>query len=204
MLKRQNKVLLIFFSFTVLLGMRAGQSSAAGIVTFGPHETKIEGSIKYSIIGSYIARFNSFQGRITIDERSHTAQSVYLNIDAGSIQSNHPRLDKIARSRRLLYTARYPKIIFNSENITQDASGYKVKGVLEMHGIKRRMTFVFHVEMINDQKTKQQWLDFKGNWSINRKDFNIIWNKYLDHGGILVSDNFIVNWGIKVYIKPWQ
>jgi polyisoprenoid-binding protein YceI len=200
MLKRQKRFLAIFFSFTVLLATSTGQSYAGGIVTFGPHETQIEGSIKYSVIGRYVAHFNSFKGRINLDVKSQRIQSVYLDIEAGSIQSNHPWCDKIARSRRLLYTARYPKIIFKSDEIIQDESGYKVKGVLEMRGIKRRLIFPFKVEILIDQKAKRKLLDLKGNWNINRKDFNIIWNKYLDHGGVLVSDIFTVNWGIKILI----
>jgi polyisoprenoid-binding protein YceI len=89
-------------------------------------------------------------------------------------------------------------IFLKSDRITQDESGYQVNGVLEMHGIKRRMSFPFRVETINDQNTGHKWLDLKGNWDINRKDFNIIWNRYLDHGGILVSDVFTVKWGIRV------
>jgi len=201
MLKRQNKFLVIFFGFTVLLGMGAGRSSANEIVTFGPRETKIEGSIQYTLIGKYVARFNSFKGRVVLDERSQRVRSVYLDIDAGSIQSNHPRCDRIARSRRLLDTARYPKIVFKSDEIIQDESGYQVKGVLEMHGIKRRMIFPFKVEIIPDQKNEPKLLDLHGSWNIDRKDFNIIWSKYLDHGGILVSDIFTVNWGIKADIK---
>ena len=70
----------------------------------------------------------------------------------------------------------------------QDASGYKVQGVLEMHGVKRRMIFPF----------KREGLDIKGSWNINRKDFNIIWSKTLDHGGVLVGDIFTVDWGLRL------
>ena len=62
------------------------------------------------------------------------------------------------------------------------------------------MTFSFKVEMYIDHKTKQKILDLNGSWTINRKDFNIIWNKLLDHGGIIVGDHFTVDWGIKAGI----
>jgi polyisoprenoid-binding protein YceI len=196
-----RKFLAIFFGFAILTGMTAGRSYAGEAITFGPHETEIEGSIKYSVIGRYSAHFNSFKGRIALDERSRQILSVYLEIEAGSIRSNHPWCDKLARSRRLLNTSRYPKIIFKSDKIMKDESGYKVKGVLEMHGIKRKMIFPFESEIVMDQNTGRRSLDLRGSWNINRKDFNIIWNKYLDRDGVLVSDIFTVNWGIKTYIK---
>ncbi len=70
-----------------------------------------------------------------------------------------------------------------------------------MHGIKRRMIFPFKVKMMVDRDTHWKLFDLQGRWNINRKDFNIIWNKYLDRGGVLVSDIFTVNWGIRAYIK---
>src|SRR5665213_1830792 len=102
-----KSLMLVFFVLTASFGMDIHQSFARETVTFGPRETKIEGSIKYTVLGRYISHFNSFKGRITLDERSQQVQSVYLNIEAGSIQSNHPWFDKMARSRRLLYTRRY-------------------------------------------------------------------------------------------------
>jgi len=201
MLKRQKRLLAILFGLTVVFGMDIGQSYARGIIIFGPLETKIEGSINYTLIGKYIVHFNNFKGRIVLDKSSQKVQSVYLEIEVGSIKSNHPWLDKLARSRRLLNAKRYPKIIFKSDKIVQDRDGYEVKGVLDMHGIKRKLAFPFRFKSIINPEANGEWIDLKGSWIINRKDFNIIWNKYLDHGGILVSDNFTVNWGIRTYIK---
>jgi polyisoprenoid-binding protein YceI len=202
MLKRQKRILALFFtSFFIMIGMAAGRSFADEMVTWGPQEANIEGSIKYTVIGQYNAHFNNFKGRVVLDANSRLIKSVYLRIEAGSIKSNHPWCDKLARSRRLLYTAKYPKIIFRSDKIMHDEKGYKVKGILEMHGIKRRMFFPFESKISIDQITHRKILDIRGSWNINRKDFNIIWNKYLDRGGVVVSDVFTVNWGIKTYLK---
>ena len=192
---------LILFLLFILLGMETGRSYGEEILTFGPRETKIIGSIPYTVIGQYKAQFHVFKGRIGLDERTLQVQSVYLEIEVKSIKSNCPWCDKIARSRRLLYAARYPKIIFKSDTITQDQSGYQVKGVLAMHGVKRRMTFPFKAGIFYDQKMKRKTLDLKGIWNINRKHFNIVWNKLLDRGGVLVGDDFTVNWGIKEYVN---
>jgi polyisoprenoid-binding protein YceI len=192
---------LVLFVFIASFGVGSCQSNAQEIVTFGPRETKISGSIPYSVIGRYKAQFSAFKGSIILDDKLQRVRAVYLEIEASSIKSNSPRCDRIARSRRLLYTVRYPKIIFKSDSIAQDENGYKVTGVLGMHGINRRMTFPFKAEIIIDQKTKRKIFDLKGSWRINRKKFNIIWNRYLDRGGILVGDYFTVDWGIRVFLN---
>jgi polyisoprenoid-binding protein YceI len=186
----------VFILSFILMWLLACPLNAQENIVLGPGETKIIGSIPYSVIGTYEAQFGVFKGRIILD-RSRRVQSVYLEIQASSIKSNCPWCDKMARSRRLLYTARYPKIIFKSDKIIQDQSAYQVRGVLEMHGIKRRVSFPFKEKIINDQRNKGRMLELKGNWIINRKDFNIVWSKALDRGGVVVGDNFTVKWGIK-------
>jgi polyisoprenoid-binding protein YceI len=173
-------------------------SYAHETMSFGPKEAKIEGSIKYSLIGKYIANFKRFQGKVTLD--GPWPESVCLYIDAASIKSNCPWCDKIVRSRRLLNTAHYPQVVFKSDKIIRAAEGYNVKGTLEMHGIKRPMIFPFKVQTIIDPRTKTRLLAMEGKWRINRKEFNIVWNKLLDHGGVLVSDEFIVDWKLKIKI----
>ena len=191
------KITCFLFLLIVFLGAGITRSWGDGVSAVGPQDTKIEGAIKYSVIGTYRAEFNKFKGRIALDDNWQKVKSVYLEIEVRSIHSNCRWCDKFARSRRLLNALRYPKIIFKGDRIVQHDKAYKVTGILEMHGIKRRLTFPFSVQVLTDQKTKHKVLILTGNWSINRKDFNIVWNKLLDHGGVLVGDNFTVNWGIK-------
>lgn len=161
-------------------------SFAAQVMTFGPQGAVIEGSIKYTVLGHYVAHFNHFKGRLVLGDHARV-ESVYLEIQANSIESTCAWCDRAAKSRRLLNTHRFPKIVFKSDQITSKNGTYLVKGILQMHGIRRRMMFPFEFN-----KT-----DLRGKWVINRKDFNIVWNKYLDHGGVLVGDYFTVTWGIK-------
>jgi len=176
------------FVFIALFGMGISRSFAQKIVILSPEGMKIDGSISYTVLGKYRAQFNAFKGRITFDDNLQGIRSVYLVIKVNSIHSNSPWCDKMVRSKKLLNTARYPEIVFKSYKIIHDEGEYKVQGVLEMHGVKRRMIFPF----------KREGLDIKGSWNINRKDFNIIWSKTLDHGGVLVGDIFTVDWGLRL------
>ncbi len=191
--------LMILLTGTALWAPRLWAGPA---IVFGPQDTQIEGSIKYTVLGRYTAHFNRFQGKILLDDEGRRVKSVYLSIDAASLQSSHPRFDKLAKSRRLLNTARYPKIIFKSDRIVQTPKGYQVQGVLAMHGITRALTFPFEVKVSQDARFNRSWIELHGRWDINRKDFNIIWNRVLDHGGVLVSDHFWVDWGIKGRVHP--
>jgi len=193
-----NKIIAYSFIIFVFWGMESGQSYAQEAYSFGPKETKIEGSIHYSLIGKYKAQFKKFSGKIVFDDHLKEVHSVDLEIVARSITSNCPLCDRVVKSRKLLDTAKYPLVIFKSDKIIHDKNGYMVKGVLNMHGITRPEVFPFFVKNAYDQKFKRKFFKLQGSWIINRKEFNIIWSKLLDRGGILVGDNFTVSWEINI------
>jgi len=178
----KNPLLVILFYF--LLG--AG-GTFASTIEISPQNTQMTGSIPYTVIGTYEAQFDSFDGKVILDPERQI-RSVYLAIEVKSIDSNCPWCDKMARSRRLLNATRFPKIIFKSERISRYLDDYKIEGILEMHGIAKRMAFTF----------KYQRGHIQGRWRINRKSFGVIWSRTLDKGGIVVGDYFTVDWNIKV------
>ena len=194
-------VINVFLILTMYWMMGIGLSQANTIINFGPREARIDGSIPYSVIGKYRAQFRVFKGRITADDNFQDIKSVNLEIQAGSITSSSLWCDRLARSHRLLNAAKYPKIIFKSLSIIHHEGVYQVKGILAMHGVKRVMTFPFSIKRINRLQADEEILVIQGSWVFNRKDFNIVWNKVLDRGGIIVGDDVTVNWGIKAQIK---
>jgi len=158
---------------------------------FEKESSKIEGSIKYTMIGRYRAVFNEYEGYVEYDEKRKEIKSLLLKIDAKSIQSNFKTLDLIIRSGRLLNTAKYPHIIFKSKNIVKTADGYRAVGTLDLHGVKQTLNFPFKYEINEEGK-----LEARGSWTIKRKGFNIIWHHKLDRGGVLVGDIITVNWRV--------
>ena len=190
-----KRICWLIIIFILLLMGGASSGYALNAITFGPKETRINGSIKYSVLGKYLAHFESFTGTIKLDDQSHAIRSVDLAIKASTLRSNCAWCDKIVCSKRLLNTAIYPQIIFKSDTIIKDGKDYRVHGTLSMHGISKAMTFPFVANFV--QEHGRNVLDLKGKWVINRKAFGITWNKLLDHGGVLVGDQITVDWGIR-------
>ena len=182
------------------LFLAVSSTEAQGTIVFGPNQTTIDGSIPYSVIGKYKSTFKDFKGVITIDPKGQNVRSVLLDIKSNTITSNCAWCDHIVRSRRLLSCIQYPDIIFKSEGIVHGPLGYEVTGILSMHGVQKRLTFPFKLSMVNGSSVNDIVVDLEGDWAINRKDFNIYWNRLLDHGGILVGDQITVHWGIKTNI----
>lgn len=156
---------------------------------FDPHQSNIQGSIHYSVIGVYKARFLEFQGEARVDQKTGQVSSVLLKIKVDSLRSRFPKLDRIITSKRLLDAKQSPEIIFQSQSIQKRGESYTVTGIVDMHGIKRTIVFPFELNYLDANTLVAQ-----GKWLINRKDFDIIWHKILDRGGIIVGNQITVDW----------
>jgi len=159
---------------------------------FSCPESSIKGAIPYSVIGMYRSIYKECSGKIVYDGLRRQVKSVEISITTASIKSGCKWCDNIVRSKRVLDAAAYPVITFKSENFENKENGPWASGIFDLHGVAKNLRSRFDLEEQNDHT-----LFIKGIWKINRKKFNIIWNKFLDHGGILVGDYFTVDWQVK-------
>jgi polyisoprenoid-binding protein YceI len=161
-------------------------------------ESSIICSVKYSLVGTYQAHFQNASGIIYFDPKNLAKSSVMLKIETASLKSRYGTLDRLARSKRLLNAAKYPDVLFKSQQIQRKGNQYYVTGRLSLHGISRTISFPFVLTgPVRDGK--KIYLVAKGKWLIDRKKFNVIWDKHLDKGGIVVGDQITVGWSIKAY-----
>lgn len=165
---------------------------------FDQEGSHLEGSIKYALIGNYEARFREFTGVLRIDDRNIEKSSVELQVKTASIGSRYPRLDQIVRSNRLLDSANYPYIKFKSQAIHELEDGYQVDGRVQLNNITQDLSFRFFFEGPY-RAGDDMYVRASGQWIINRKDFEIIWNEWLDHGGVVVGDFITVDWEILAF-----
>ncbi len=187
-----KRILLNLFFSIFISGFFTALSFAESQYAFSCDRSKIKGSIKYSLIGKYNSDFKECSGIIIYDDTQKQATSVRLEIKTKSIHSNCEWCDNIVISRQLLDAGKYPSIVFDGKDFKKDTKGYWVKGVIDLHGVKKDLNSQFNLE-----KNADGYLSLKGKWILRRKDFNIIWNKVLDHGGVLVGDHITVDWEIR-------
>lgn len=165
---------------------------------FDGDNSRLKGSIKYTLIGTYRAGFEEFEGTLRYDSKDIEKSSVDLRISTASIKSKYPRLDRIVRSSRLLDAANYPYITFKSTSIRETDQGYYIEGRVKLNDITK--DFGFYFDLAGPfREGGEEFLEARGRWVINRKDFEIIWNRWLDHGGIIVGNHITVDWEIQAF-----
>ncbi|HTY42657.1 MAG TPA: YceI family protein [Thermoanaerobaculia bacterium] len=135
-------------------------------------------------------RFSDFEGTIQADPARPTASSVTFTIKTTSIDTNSSKRDDDLRSANFFDAAKFPEISFKSASMTSTGKDtYAVTGTLTMHGVSKQVTLP--VTFLGSAKDPwgNERASFELNTKLNRKDFGIDWNKTLDTGGLMLSDD---------------
>jgi polyisoprenoid-binding protein YceI len=139
--------------------------------------------------------FTDFSGTIDFDPKNPTGLKVDAVVQAESINTNNQKRDNHLRTEDFFHVTKFKTLSFKSKEFKPNGSlgpsgegKGKLMGVLDMRGVKRDITM--------DVEIHGTMPDFEGNPRVsatataivNRKDFNINWNKALDNGGWVVGD----------------
>ncbi len=142
-------------------------------------------------------RFNKFDGTISIDRQNPSASKVELTIQADSIDTGNENRDKDLRSENFFDVARYPTITFKSTKVVAKGNdAYDVAGELTMHGVTKTITVpVKHLGFVavKGPRGKGEKAGFEISFPLNRKDYGIVWNRPLETGGFMLSEDVDIN-----------
>lgn len=144
-------------------------------------------------------RFAKFQGIIQIDEKDITRSSVEVSIDTASVNTDNDSRDKHLRSADFFDAEKFPAMTFRSTSVREVAKGkLEVTGDLTLRGVTKRITFpITNVGVINSPFGDVRAGFIDGTLKINRKDFGVSWNKVLDTGGTMLSDDVDISLNIE-------
>jgi polyisoprenoid-binding protein YceI len=142
-------------------------------------------------------RFNDFTGTINVDRANPTASSVELKINTASLDTAHPGRDKHLRSADFFDVEKFPEITFRSTKIVpRGQNQYEVTGNFTMHGVTREITVpVSFLGFMGSGPGEKA--GFSADFTLNRKDYGIVWNRALDAGGTVLGDEVFVSVNIE-------
>jgi len=155
-----------------------------------PDHSSFQFKVRHLTVSNVKGEFGKASGVVTIDDKDITNLRVELTIDASSVNTGHAKRDEHLRSPDFFDVVKYQTLTFVSKKVMKtDANRLKVIGDLPIRGGAREIT----VEVEGPTpEVKDPWGSFRRGATatarINRKDFGMMWNKVLDTGGLLVSD----------------
>lgn len=148
-------------------------------------------------------RFGEFDATINLDREKPSASTVEFTINPSSIDTNNESRDKHLRSEDFFFVDKYPTLTFKSSSIkpskTKDV--YDVTGDLTMRGVTKTITIP--VQFLGFAKAgSREKAGFAIETTVNRKDYGINWNRALDQGGYMLSDDVKIEINIEADKKP--
>lgn len=133
--------------------------------------------------------FRDFDAVLQIDRAQPARSSVEFTIQSASIDTRDADRDEHLRSPDFFEVTKYPTITFKSTSVVPKSQTlFDVTGDLTMHGVTRRITLpVTFLDFQRDPRGNEK-AGFEIATTLDRKDYNIKWNRLLDEGGLLLGD----------------
>jgi polyisoprenoid-binding protein YceI len=167
------------------------------------HHSQVTFAVKHMMISTVRGQFNVIRGKLEIDEQHPENSWVEAEADASSIDTRDENRDGHLRSPDFFEAEKYPTITFKSTKVEKTGDHeYRVTGNLTMHGVTKEVTFKAEYSGQLKDMYGMQRAGLTAKAVINRKDFGLNWNKALETGGVLVSDNVTIEIDLAAVRKP--
>ena len=162
---------------------------AADVYDIDVAHSQVGFTVKHLGISTVPGKFEKFSGTITLTREDPAAAKVEATIDATSIDTGVETRDKHLKSPDFFDVARFPELKFvSTKNSPLKDGRFVMEGKLTMHGVTKPVK----MDVQFGGKAKDPWggerAAFTASTTINRKDFGVSYNKVLDNGGLMVSD----------------
>jgi len=154
--------------------------------------SEIHFRIPYMKVSEVSGRFRDFKATAKMSD-DHLLE-VNVTIDASSIDTGHRMRDNHLKGHDFFKTKEFPKMNFVSSKITKKGnSKYKVDGNLSIKDITKPASF--EVELTENLKDtwgyENRFAKFSG--EVDRKSYDMNWNKTLDQQEFLVGDTITIS-----------
>ncbi len=179
-------------------------ASAFAAETFVVDKNHSEANFQVRHLMSRVSgKFDDFSGTITLDRTKPAASSVEFIIKTATVDTANPDRDKHLRTADFFDAEKNPEITFKSISIapTNKTNVYEVTGDLSMRGVTKRITIPVEFLGFGKDPWGNERAGFMLVTRLNRKDYGINWNKALDNGGFLLSEDVDININIEAVKK---
>jgi polyisoprenoid-binding protein YceI len=174
----------------LILGMMAVLSLQAADYKIDPAHSSANFAVTHMGLSKVRGSFGSVQGTVSYDPANVAATRVEATIDVNTVNTNDAKRDGHLRSPDFFETEKFPTMSFVSTKVESAGNGnLKVSGNLTMKGVSKPV--VLTVEGPTDEIKDTRGMLRRAaaaTTRINRKDFGITFNRVLDTGGVMISD----------------
>ncbi len=174
-----------------------GAAQAANTYTADKAHTSVGFAVRH-MMSQVRGTFGDFSMTIVKDDANPAGSSVDFKIQATSVTTANEMRDKHLRSEDFFFVEKFPEITFKSTKIEKvSETEYKATGAFTMRGVTKVLTLP--VTFLGEMKGMdgKSLVGFSVTTKLDRKEFGFNWNKALDNGGLLLSDEVTIEINIE-------
>lgn len=166
----------------------------SGMLYAAPYEidtthSNVGFAVKHLMVSTVQGNFTDYTGTIEFDKDNLSGFKADVTIQAKSINTQLEARDNHLRTSDFFDIENHPMIIFKSTKIVSQGDGYEITGDLTIRGVTKEITIPLTIEGPVQSPFGAEVIGLSGEAQINRQDFGVSWNKQMDSGGLIVSDN---------------
>jgi polyisoprenoid-binding protein YceI len=146
-------------------------------------------SVRHLMVTTVRGEFGKMSGSVTFDGKNFAGVTAKATIDATTINTREPKRDEHLKSPDFFDVATHPTITFTSKRAEAvGPNAFRLVGDLTLRGVTKEV--VLDVEATAPVKGArgEDRVGATATTTINRQDFGVKWNRSLDAGGVVVSD----------------
>lgn len=166
----------------VLAGLFLGTGVNAAMYKVDVSHSTVGFKVKHMMISTVTGKFGNFSGSYELDKGIF--KSLKGDIKSASIDTGIAKRDDHLRSADFFDVAKFGDISFVMTGATKD----KMTGNLTIHGVTKKVTLDIDMGGTVEDPWGNQRSGFTLTGQINRKDYGLNWNKAIEAGGVVVSD----------------
>jgi polyisoprenoid-binding protein YceI len=152
--------------------------------------SQVQFTVRHMMISKVRGTFEKFAGDFNLDENNPAASQFVVRVETASINTREAQRDAHLRSADFFESEKTPHMVYTSRRVeVTSPTTAKVYGDLTIKDITHPVT----LDVEYNGSAKSPWgttsYGFNASTSINRKDWNLVWNVALETGGMLVGDD---------------
>ena len=151
--------------------------------------TQVKFVVTYMVISEVSGTFKEFDFTLIQRDEDFQSASLEATVKTASVDTENEQRDNHLRSDDFFNAEQYPDMKFVSTAFEKTGdSMYTIMGNLTIRDVTKPVVFeAIHGGTVIDPRGNAK-AGFKATGRINRQDFGVKWNKTLDTGGLVVSN----------------
>jgi polyisoprenoid-binding protein YceI len=154
--------------------------------------SRVEFTVTHLMISEVTGRFTQFDVTLQQGKEDFTDSKIETTIKTASVSTDNEGRDKHLRSDEFFNAEKFPELKFTSTSFEKTGKdSYRITGQLTMRDVTKEV--VLEAKLLGSlSDPRGTRAGFKATGTINRQDWGVKWNRTLDSGGVVVSDNVTI------------